>query len=106
MAGQDGVLGFRRRPWGYGGQVAGFRKDAPRLAAGCFTGGLFSVSLILPQRISRIAFSVLSFPCRASPNEFRRAVSVARSCVPTLACGYCKIFIGAVFEYKTIQNLF
>ena len=48
--GQDGVLGSRRRPLGYGGQVAGFRKDstcvanatpakqvAPRLAAGCFT---------------------------------------------------------------------
>ena len=34
MAGQDGVHGF-----------AGFRKDALRLAAGCFTIGLLSVCL-------------------------------------------------------------
>jgi len=34
--GMNGPLGFRLRQ-GYAGQVAGFRKDAPRLAAGCFT---------------------------------------------------------------------
>ena len=40
-AATNGVPGFRRRQGGYGGQVAGFRKDAPRLAAGCFTITLY-----------------------------------------------------------------